>query len=109
MSATHRLFAAVLLLCAAPASSYSLAARHLLPRTAIACRSSPLCMAVAVDAKTVKSLRDATGAGMMDCKKALVENDGDVQKAADYLRKKGIASADKKAGRGTGEGIIETY
>jgi len=63
----------------------------------------------AIDAKTVKKLRDETGAGMMACKKALVENDGDVVKASEYLRKKGIASADKKAARSTGEGIIATY
>lgn len=65
--------------------------------------------AVAIDAKTCKELRDKTGAGMMDCKKALVEMEGDVEKAEEYLRKKGIASADKKAGRAAGEGIIETY
>jgi len=63
----------------------------------------------AIDAKTVKQLRDATGAGMMDCKKALTEHDGDLEKASEYLRKKGIASADKKAARGTSEGIIQTY
>ena len=62
-----------------------------------------------VDAKTVKSLRDATGAGMMDCKKALLENDGDVEAATEFLRKKGLASAEKKSGRATKEGIIETY
>jgi len=66
-------------------------------------------MAAAVDAKTVKSLRDATGAGMMDCKKALVESDGDVEAATEFLRKKGLASAEKKASRATKEGIIETY
>ncbi len=62
-----------------------------------------------VDAKTVKSLRDATGAGMMDCKKALLENGGDVEAATEFLRKKGLASAEKKSGRATKEGIIETY
>jgi elongation factor Ts len=65
--------------------------------------------AVAVDAKTVKALRDVTGAGMMDCKKVLVEFDGDVEKATEALRQKGLASAEKKASRKTSEGIIETY
>lgn len=71
--------------------------------------SFSVCCPAAIDAKTVKSLRDTTGAGMMDCKKALVENDGDVAAATEYLRKKGLASAEKKAGRATKEGIIETY
>ena len=61
------------------------------------------------DAKTVKKLRDATGAGMMDCKKALVENGGDMDAAMEFLRKKGLASAEKKASRAAKEGIIETY
>jgi elongation factor Ts len=63
----------------------------------------------AVDAKTVKKLRDATGAGMMDCKKALVENNEDMEAAMEFLRKKGLASAEKKASRAAKEGIIETY
>merc|ERR1719171_2169458 len=66
-------------------------------------------MAVKVDAKTVKKLRDATGAGMMDCKKALVENDMDMDAAMEFLRKKGLAQAEKKASRAALEGIIETY
>jgi len=66
-------------------------------------------MAATIDAKTVKSLRDATGAGMMDCKKALVDADGNVEEATETLRKKGLASADKKASRAAKEGIIETY
>merc|ERR1719171_865178 len=66
-------------------------------------------MAVKVDAKTVKKLRDATGAGMMDCKKALVENDMDMDAAMEFLRKKGLAQADKKASRAAKEGIVETY
>jgi len=65
--------------------------------------------AIAVSAKEVKKLRDATGAGMMDCKKALQENNGDFEAAAEFLRKKGQASADKKASRKAKEGIIETY
>ena len=64
---------------------------------------------VAISAKEVKKLRDATGAGMMDCKKALVEFGGDVEAAMEELRKKGLASADKKASRAAKEGIIETY
>merc|ERR1719460_2191142 len=66
-------------------------------------------MQATIDAKTVKALRDVTGAGMMDCKKALVEHDGDVEKATEMLRQKGLASADKKASRAAKEGIIETY
>ena len=61
------------------------------------------------DAKTVKKLRDATGAGMMDRKKALVENDMDMDAAMEFLRKKGLASAEKKSSRAAKEGIIETY
>jgi elongation factor Ts len=62
-----------------------------------------------IDAKVVKQLRDATGAGMMDCKKALVDAGGDVAAATEALRKKGLASAEKKASRKASEGIIETY
>jgi len=62
-----------------------------------------------VDAKTVKTLRDKTGAGMMDCKKALAETGGDMEKAILYLREKGIASASKKSGRATKEGRIVSY
>jgi elongation factor Ts len=57
----------------------------------------------------VKDLRDKTGAGMMDCKKALGENDGDMEKAIDFLRQKGLAVAAKRAGRATSEGVVETY
>jgi elongation factor Ts len=57
----------------------------------------------------VKQLRDKTNAGMMDCKKALVESDGDLEKAEDLLRKKGIASASKKASRSAKEGVIASY
>ena len=64
-----------------------------------------------VTAAMVKELRDATGAGPLDCKKALIENDGDVQKAMDWLREKGISKASKKlgAGRTMNEGVVETY
>jgi elongation factor Ts len=62
-----------------------------------------------ITAEQVRDLRDKTGAGMMDCKKALVESGGDTEKAIAYLREKGIAKAAKKAGRSTTEGIIITY
>ena len=62
-----------------------------------------------ISASAVKELREKTGAGMMDCKKALAEASGDLVKAIDYLRKKGIASASKKAGRATKEGTISSY
>lgn len=61
---------------------------------------------MAISAKLVKELRDKTGAGMMDCKKALVENDGDIDKAIDYLRENGIAKAAKKADRIAAEGAV---
>jgi len=62
-----------------------------------------------VSAKLVKELRDQTGAGMMDCKKALKESDGDLTKANEWLRQKGIASAEKKAGRTAAEGAVGSY
>jgi len=62
-----------------------------------------------ITAKMVKELREKTGAGMMDCKKALAETDGDSEKAVHYLREKGIAKAAGKAGRSTKEGIIASY
>ncbi len=62
-----------------------------------------------ISAKSVKELRDKTGAGMMDCKKALAETNGDMEQAVDYLRKKGLASAGKKAGRATAEGLVDSY
>ena len=60
-------------------------------------------------AKTVKDLRERTGAGMMDCKKALLQSDGDLDKAIDFLRKSGIAKAEKKGSRKASEGIIYSY
>jgi len=57
----------------------------------------------------IKELRDKTQAGMLDCKKALIEVDGDIDKAVELLRKKGLASADKKMGREASEGIIASY
>ena len=62
-----------------------------------------------ISAKLVKELRDKTGAGMMDCKKALKENGGDMEKATEWLRQKGIASAAKKEGRVAAEGLIGQY
>lgn len=61
---------------------------------------------MAISAKLVKELREKTGAGMMDCKKALQETDGDIDKAADYLREKGISKAAKKADRIAAEGLV---
>lgn len=62
-----------------------------------------------ISAQTVKELRNKTGAGMMDCKKALGETDGDIDKAITYLREKGISKAAKRAGRATSEGVIYSY
>ena len=62
-----------------------------------------------ISAKQVKELRDQTGAGMMDCKKALKENDGDRQKAIEWLRQKGITSAAKKESRVASEGLVHSY
>jgi elongation factor Ts len=66
-------------------------------------------MKTEIDAKTVKKLREETGAGMMNCKQALVDNDGDYEKAVQYLKLKGMATADKKASRNTNEGLIYSY
>jgi elongation factor Ts len=62
-----------------------------------------------ITSQMVKDLRDKTAAGMMDCKKALNETNGDMEKAVDLLRQKGLAVAAKRAGRATSEGVIETY
>ncbi len=64
-----------------------------------------------ITAQMVKDLREATGAGPLDCKKALQENDGNIQKAIEFLREKGLAKAAKKLGKGRtmNEGVIETY
>jgi elongation factor Ts len=64
---------------------------------------------MAISAKQVKELREMTGAGMMDCKEALVATNGDIEKAVEYLRKKGLAKAAKKAGREASEGVIGSY
>jgi elongation factor Ts len=66
-------------------------------------------MSVKISAKDVASLRAQTGAGMMDCKKALTEAEGDIGKALDALRTKGIASAEKRANRSASEGIVANY
>jgi len=97
-----------MLLLVAPAFALHIAA-PVAPRFAVApTQRSPAVVAMATAAE-VKKLRDATGAGMMDCKKALVDNDGDVEAAMEFLRKKGLASAEKKSSRAAKEGIIETY
>ena len=62
-----------------------------------------------IPASVVKELREKTGAGMMDCKKALSETGGDLAKASEYLREKGLAAAAKKSGRIAAEGIVESY
>jgi elongation factor Ts len=62
-----------------------------------------------ITAAVVKELRDKTGAGMMDCKKALAESEGDLQKAIDYLRLKGLAAAAKKADRAAADGAVAAY
>jgi elongation factor Ts len=62
-----------------------------------------------ITAKSVKELREKTGAGMMNCKKALTETNGDIEKAVDLLREKGLADAAKKAGRVAAEGLVKTY
>jgi len=64
---------------------------------------------VTITSQMVKELRDKTNAGMMDCKKALTETDGDMEKAVDLLRQKGLAVAAKRADRETKEGVIECY
>ena len=64
---------------------------------------------ITVTASAVKELRERSGAGMMDCKKALVECGGDIERASDYLREKGLAKAVKKSGRIAAEGIVDSY
>lgn len=66
-------------------------------------------MSEEISAQRVKELRDSTGAGMMDCKKALIETGGDFAKAALWLREKGLAKASKRVGREAKEGIVEAY
>lgn len=66
-------------------------------------------MLMEITASMVKELRERTGAGMMDCKKALVETGGDFDKAVIFLREKGLAAASKRAGRETAEGVVDSY
>ena len=66
-------------------------------------------MSVQISAKMVNDLRQKTGVGLMDCKRALVESEGDIEKAITALRKKGVSTAEKKAGRAASEGLIEQY
>ena len=86
--------------------SASTASAFLAPSVVHQRTSTNLFMGAAVTPKTIKQLRDETGAGMMDCKKALTECDGDQEAAAEFLRKKGLAQADKKASRVAAEGKI---
>ena len=62
-----------------------------------------------ITAGMVKELREMTGSGMMDCKRALVESNGNIDKAVEYLREKGLAAAAKKAGRIAAEGVVDSY
>ncbi|MFZ5906529.1 MAG: translation elongation factor Ts [Nitrospirota bacterium] len=62
-----------------------------------------------ISADLIKELREKTGVGMMECKKALTESNGDFEKAIDFLRQKGLATAVKKAGRAASEGLVESY
>ena len=64
---------------------------------------------MAIKEEDIKTLREKTGAGMMDCRKALEETSGDIDKAIEVLRKRGVASAEKRVGRATNQGIIESY
>jgi elongation factor Ts len=66
-------------------------------------------MSASPTAAEVKQLRDATGAGMMDCKKALIESEGDFDRAVELLREKGLASVAKRAGRSANQGLIDAY
>jgi len=102
----------IVLALLAPTSAFFVgsAAPQGMSAAAVAARMpAVLAQATKIDAKVVKKLRDATGAGMMDCKKALVDADGDEEVATEALRAKGLATADKKASRKASEGIIETY
>jgi len=63
----------------------------------------------AINAAMVKQLREKSGAGIMDCKEALTECDGDMDKSIEFLRKKGLATAQKRAGRSTSEGVVQAY
>jgi len=62
-----------------------------------------------IDAGMVKQLREKSGAGIMDCKQALTESNGDIEKSIEFLRKKGLATAQKRAGRATAEVVVQSY
>lgn len=64
---------------------------------------------MAITTEMIKTLREATGAGFLDCRKALEQSDGDMDKALDYLRQKGLATASKRSGRQASEGVLELY
>ena len=64
---------------------------------------------VTINAEMVKQLREKTGSGIMDCKQALTESDGDLEKAVEFLRKKGLATAAKRAGRAMSEGAVQSW
>src|SRR6202048_3883340 len=83
-----------------------MAARRQVPRRGRPDRQQGRSTMATITAAMVKDLRETTGVGMMDCKQALSENDGDMQAAIDWLRKKGLSKAAKKAGRGAAEGLI---
>src|ERR1700676_391977 len=83
-----------------------MAARRQVPRRGRPDRQQGCSTMATITAAMVKDLRETTGVGMMDCKQALSENDGDMQAAIDWLRKKGLSKAAKKAGRVAAEGLI---
>lgn len=101
----------VYLSCSALVLTCVLLAANLYLVNVVDLHSAPYCRAptVAVSAALVKQLREETGAGMMDCKKALSETGGDLEKAQEYLRKKGLSSAEKKSSRLAAEGRIGSY
>ncbi len=91
-------------LCPARTSSAALA---YLSRSALTQQTTPMSTAASpASAALVKQLREMTGAPMMECKNALVAEGGDIQKAVDWLRKKGVAAASKKAGRAAAQGLV---
>ena len=96
----------------APRTAVAMRRAEPLPRTLPLPSPTPLPLSAPmaeISAKLVKELRDKTGAGMMDCKKALAETAGDMTKASEWLRQKGIASAEKKSGRTAAEGAVGSY
>ncbi len=94
---------------AAPAPEPEVAVAETAPATEAESAPAATGAAPKISAALVKELREKTGAGMMDCKKALTESGGDPEKAADWLRQKGKASAEKKSGRVAAEGLVDSY